>query len=186
MNNNELAIFRYLLLNQKKNPFSLFNTNVLCCTHNISSGFWKEGESDILAIDKDFHIFEGEIKVSIEDFRRDFKKDIEIWKERKKYLYAKYYIMPTELFKNNEDEIFNTIVEFNRKYFVTGLITVDYGGTNIIYGSQISDYRIDLIKLSKLIRLQSFRQLRAVEAEINKTEFIDKQAELFNKNTTRR
>lgn len=179
MNNNELAIFRALLLERRRNPFSLNDKDNLLCTYNISSGFWQYGESDVLAITKDFHIYEGEIKVSIEDFRKDFKKNPEIWQERKKYLYAKYYIMPTELFKKNEEEIFNRLVEFNRTYFVTGLMTVDYNGANIVYGSQISDYRIDLIKLSKLIRLQSFRQLRAVESDIIGTEFVDKQAELF-------
>lgn len=179
MNNNELAIFRALLLGKRRNPFSLFDKDTLLCTYNISNGFWKFGESDILAISKDYHIYEGEIKVSIEDFRKDFKKSSEIWEERKKYLYAKYYIIPTKLFKSNEEEIFNKLVEFNRTYFVAGLITVDYDGANIVYGSKISDYRIDLISLSKLIRLQSFRQLRAVESDINGIEFIDKQAELF-------
>lgn len=180
MNNNELAIFRYLLLNQKKNPFSLFNTNVLCCTHNISSGFWKEGESDILAIDKDFHIFEGEIKVSMEDFRKDFKKDPNIWEERKRFLAYKYYIFPKELYDAHQKEMFDTVVNFTRTVMPTGIITVGKNHLEIMHSSQISDYRIDLIKFFKLCRIMSFRQLRSVEAEINESAFIDKQVELFH------
>lgn len=183
MNKNEAYYFHRMLSDERKgNPFSLNNPDILLVTHNVSYGFWQYGESDILAIDKNFYIYEGEIKVSMADFKRDFKKDISIFEERKAKLQGKYYIFPEEIYMQNEDKIFNILADFAKDHndFCCGIVSVGEK-IDFKYGSCMrnadprKDYRIDLISLAKLIRLTCFRQIEWTQPEQNK----QKELELF-------
>ena len=167
MNKNETYYFSRMITDERKsNPFSLNNPNTLLVTHNISYGFWQYGESDILAVDKQFHIYEGEIKVSMADFKKDFKKKPEILEERKTKLEGKYYIFPEEMYLKNEQKIFDIFANFAQEHtdFCCGIVSVGQK-IDFKYGSAMrhcdprKDYRIDLISLAKLIRLTCFRQI---------------------------
>ena len=173
MNNNE-AYFFYRMLNdpRKSNPFSLNCPRTILVTHNISTGFWNYGESDIIAIDNQFHIYEGEIKVSFQDFKNDFKKAPEILEERKQKLTGKYYIFPEELYIKYEQKIFDIFAEFAKKHndFCSGIVTVG-GDIDFRYYSCMRnnvpklEYRVDLVSFAKLVRLTCFRQFSPVEVD---------------------
>ena len=173
MNNNE-AYFFYRMLNdpRKGNLFSLNCPRTILVTHNISTGFWNYGESDILAIDNQFHIYEGEIKVSFQDFKNDFKKAPEILEERKQKLTGKYYIFPEEMYIQYEQKIFNVFAEFAKKHndFCSGIVTVG-GDINFRYYSCMRnnnpklEYRVDLVSFAKLVRLTCFRQITPIEVD---------------------
>lgn len=174
MNNNE-AYFFYRMLNdpRKSNPFSLNCPRTILVTHNISTGFWNYGESDIIAIDNQFHIYEGEIKVSIQDFKKDFKKNPEILEERKAKLTGKYYIFPEEMYLKYEKEIFDILVKFNQEHkdFCCGIVsvgnTIDFKFQSCIrYNNPKLDYRLDLVSFAKLVRLTCFRQFSPIEKSI--------------------
>ena len=173
MNKNETYIFyRMATDTRKSNPFSLNCPRTILVTHNIFN-FWNNGESDILSIDNQFHIYEGEIKVSIQDFKKDFKKNPEILEERKAKLTGKYYIFPEEMYLKYEKEIFDIFVKFNQEHkdFCSGIITV---GTNIDfkfescirYNNPKLEYRVDLVSFAKLVRLTCFRQFNPVEKNV--------------------
>lgn len=182
MNNNE-AYFFYRMLNdpRKSNPFSLNCPRTILVTHNISTGFWNYGESDIIAIDNQFHIYEGEIKVSFQDFKNDFKKAPEILEERKQKLTGKYYIFPEELYVKYEQKIFDIFAEFAREHpdFCSGIVTVG-GDIDFRYYSCMRnnnpklEYRVDLVSFAKLVRLTCFRQFSPIEVDNMK------QLKLFN------
>ena len=173
MNNNE-AYFFYRMLNdpRKSNPFSLNCPRTILVTHNISTGFWNYGESDIIAIDNQFHIYEGEIKVSFQDFKNDFKKAPEILEERKQKLTGKYYIFPEELYVKYEQKIFDIFAEFAKKHnnFCSGIVTVG-GDIDFRYYSCMRnndpklEYRVDLLSFAKLVRLTCFRQFSPIEVD---------------------
>ena len=52
----------------------LFNYRVHICVPNVSWGFLRFHEADLLIIDKDNRLSEVEIKISLSDLKADFKK----------------------------------------------------------------------------------------------------------------
>ena len=157
MNSNESYIFyRMATDTRKSNPFSLNCPRTILVTHNIFN-FWNNGESDIIAIDNQFHIYEGEIKISLQDFKKDFKKNPEILEERKAKLTGKYYIFPEELYINQE-----------HKDFCCGIVTVgtdiDFKFQSCIrYNNPKLEYRVDLVSFVKLVKLTCFRQFNPIQ-----------------------
>lgn len=152
----EKDIFRYMANARSGSPFSLNRKSVLLTLRNVSSGFFDWGEADILTVDSNFTLIEGEIKISIADFRNDFKKEPLIWKERQQKLHSKYYIMPEYLFKKHEAEITGKCEGLG-----VGVITIAYSYEIfvVIASKTISDYKIHDGEYRKLARLACFRQL---------------------------
>lgn len=69
---------------------------------NLSYGFHGEHEKDIFAITSSFYGKEVEIKVSVSDFRADFKKSHH---HESKYVKEFYYAFPIEIYEKIKDEV---------------------------------------------------------------------------------
>ena len=155
----EQYIQRILLTTTSGSPFSLKRDYNLLTIFNLSWGFFKYGEADIVTIRDDYSLIEGEIKCTYRDFLNDDKKNPEIWEERKKKLWGKYYIIPKDIYNKYSDEIFNICCK--RK---CGLITINGTQTIIVWNApELSDYTIDLNKFNKLVKLTCYRQCESKE-----------------------
>ena len=69
---------------------------------NLSYGFHGGHEKDIFAISSSFYGKEVEIKISVSDFRADFKKSHH---HESKYVKEFYYAFPMEIYEKVKDEV---------------------------------------------------------------------------------
>ena len=157
MKYSESFIQNILLTSTSGSPFSLKRNYNLLTIFNVSWGFFKEGEADILTVTNNYELIEGEIKCTFYDFLSDDKKKPEIMEERKRKLARKYYIIPIEIYREHENEIFEKLCE--RK---CGLVLVNGTSCNTIYPAPDfdNDYTIDLNQFFKLVKLTCYRQNR--------------------------
>jgi hypothetical protein len=80
----------------------MFNIRTHIIVPNISWGFHFGHEMDLFVLTKSNLVKEVEIKISVSDFRADFKK----WHQHKsKYVKEFYYAFPKELYDKVKDEV---------------------------------------------------------------------------------
>lgn len=179
MNYSEEFIQRVLLDAPSGSPFSLKRSYNLLTIFNLSWGFFRYGEADIITVDNKYKLIEGEIKCSYRDFLNDDKKNPKIMEERKKKLECKYYILPLDVYKQYENEIFQKVCQ--RK---CGLVVVNGIYCNTIFPAPPfeNDYTINLNQFFKLAKLACYRQHGCInENELN-FKFIEEENET-SKNT---
>lgn len=162
MNYSEEYIQRTLLTATSGSPFSLKRNYNLLTIFNLSWGFFTYGEADIITITNNYKVIEGEIKCTYRDFLNDSKKNPLIFEERKKKLQYKYYVLPLDLYKQYENEIFKILCERQ-----CGLVTVNgiYCKTVFPGPEYDNDYTINLNQFFKLAKLVCYRQRGLIEVD---------------------
>lgn len=110
-------------------------------------------EADLIYFNiKSDYITEVEIKVTVADFRNDFKKKYYHDHASVKYL---YYAMPKDMYSKNKDEIDNMLN-------LAGIITISEGDTNIRSGLLKTGVRYE-----KKARLRKTAQPMSQNEKIN-------------------
>lgn len=153
---SERKVIDYLLKARSGSPFSLYRRKNHLVIRNVSWGFL-DNEADVLAVDFNMRLLECEIKISISDFRREFKK--EKYKNvilNNSKLYQKFFIIPEYIYRKNIFEITEKAIAHS-----FGILTLSDFGYFIFCvrpAPILSQYVITREEFNVLARLVCFRQ----------------------------
>lgn len=129
---------------------SIFSFKKYYSIPNVSYGFFKDREVDLLVVSKANYLTEIEIKISLSDLKKDSEK-FKFQKERSNLIKDFYYAMPEKLWDKIKDN--PPIPEY------AGVIVVTNKSAKLIRKSQSYNKakKITDLQLMKLYRLSSFR-----------------------------
>lgn len=141
----------------KSSKFSVRNN--FLSVPNVSWGFLKGYEADLLVVNKNYYVYEVEVKVSAADFRADMKKMK--WRVNRSNDLIKrfYYAMPETLWEKVKDE---------PRVAGSGVITVNSRGKTKIIIDAVDNKQAKALSEKdalRLARLASMRYWKVLEKD---------------------